>query len=568
MTKFIIVTGGVMSGIGKGVVSSSLGFLLKCTGHNVNMGKIDPYLNIDAGTMNPYEHGECFVLSDGTEADLDLGCYERFLEQDLTKNSAITSGQIYRDVINQERKGDHLGKTIQVIPHITNEIIRRIELLCTINNDIKADYVIIELGGTVGDFESDIYYNAFPQLYNKYGRSNIYHVHVVPILQTISGEMKTKPAQQSVSELNKRGIIPDILSLRLPNKITDLPEALMDKIQRIAYNAKLLINPNCSSVYGVPYVLHSQCVLEKCFGIREQIISKKQKMFHMFEILSNTHREPDLKVLVVGKYLYTDENGITSDKGDAYLSIRHAIDHASFKMTGKLYTIEYLDLINEDSFNKYRESNFEKLREYNAIILSGGFGKHGYEEMIEIAKFTRENNIPTLGICLGFQMMVLEYFRNVIGDETVTTSELYKVSNIDGKVLSVKNKHKFLIDLHYKSKGDVNMGGTLRKGVYDVQHTEYVDFFGEDCTYNIQLRFRHRYHLNNKLLKTYKTYEKINDNTMSFNNEMYFRGRTKDIDAPTEFELKGHKCYVGTQAHCELTSRVTKPSRMFIQLLG
>lgn len=576
MTKFIIVTGGVMSGIGKGVVSSSLGFLLKCTGHTVNMGKIDPYLNVDAGTMNPYEHGECFVLNDGTEADLDLGCYERFLEQDLNQNSAITSGQIYRDVINQERKGDHLGKTIQVIPHVTNEIVRRIELLYYINeiNNDLAEYVIIELGGTVGDFESDIYYNAFPQLYKKYGRQNIYHVHVVPILQTISGEMKTKPAQHSVSELNKRGIIPDILSLRLPNQVNKLPEKLMEKIQRIAYNAKLLLNPSCSSVYGVPYVLYSQNVLENCFNISQEIISKRQNMFDMFKLLSNTPRNPELKVLVVGKYLYTDQNGHTTDKGDAYLSVRHAIDHATFRKKGELYTIEYLDLINESSFNKYRESNFEKLKEYKAVILTGGFGTNGYEEMIEVAHFTRVNNIPTLGICLGFQMMVLEYFRNVIGDTMATTSELHSTNQTLHAEINGENdeidetlRHKFIIDLHRDSRGEnVDMGGTLRKGVYNVQHTEYVDFFGDNCTYSVQLRFRHRYHLNSDLLKTYDTYKKVNDDTILINEQMYFRGSTRDINAPTELELEGHKCYIGTQAHCELTSRVTKPSRMFIQL--
>lgn len=560
MTKFIIVTGGVMSGIGKGVVSSSMGFLLKCAINKVNMGKIDPYLNVDAGTMNPYEHGECFVLADGTETDLDLGCYERFLEQELTKDSVITSGQIYRDVINQERKGDYLGKTIQVIPHITNEIVRRIEQLKNINNDdntiTQADYVIIELGGTVGDLESDIYYNAFPQLYEKYGRNNVYHIHVVPLLQTLSTELKSKPAQQSITELNKRGIIPDIISLRLPNGVRDVPEHLMNKIQRIAYNSKLLLNPSCNSVYEVPFLIESQNILEECFGINIDDSTKLQKQLQsyndennsrwtQFKLLSEAKRNPNVKILIVGKYLYTDSNSVTTDKGDAYISVRHAIEHASFKQSGCLYTIDYLDLINKSVLKE----KIKKLHEYDAVILTGGFGQNGYEEMIEIAKRTRTQNIPTLGICLGFQMMMLEYARNVLGDKNATTSEL--------NPSSINN----LIDIHSHSKEEnTDMGGTLRKGKHKISYSASEDNSGENY------RFRHRYHLNMSYIQekyTDKYADNIKESVIMLNDELCLKGYAKDINAPTYLELKSHKCYIATQAHCEFTSRVTSPSHMF-----
>ena len=551
MTKFIIVTGGVMSGIGKGVVSSSIGFLLKCSNNKVNMGKIDPYLNVDAGTMNPYEHGECFVLADGTETDLDLGCYERFLEQELTKESVITSGQIYRDVINQERKGDYLGKTIQVIPHVTNEIIRRIEQLKNIKNEdnytTQADYVIVELGGTVGDLESDIYYNAFPQLYDKYGRNNVYHIHVVPLLQTLNTELKSKPAQQSISELNKRGIIPDIISLRLPNNLTNVPDDIMNKIQRIAYNSKLLLNPSCKSVYEVPFLLESQNILEESFGINMLNLKKSQteenrERWNQFELLSKAKRVSTVKILIVGKYLYTDSDSITTDKSDAYISVRHAIDHAAFKQSGFLYTIDYLDLTNKSSFNEKKQN----LNAYNAVILTGGFGKNGYNEMIEIAKLTRTHNIPTLGICLGFQMMVLEYARNVLGDKEAITSELCP---------DIRNN---LIDIHRESDGEkINMGGTLRKGKYNITYSSMRDTTVEDY------RFRHRYHLNLEYIqKKYNSYEYSGSNII-INNDLHLKGYAEDINAPTYLELKSHKCYIATQAHCELTSRVTTPSHMF-----
>jgi len=555
MTKFIIVTGGVMSGIGKGVVSSSIGFLLKCSNNKVNMGKIDPYLNVDAGTMNPYEHGECFVLADGTETDLDLGCYERFLEQELTKDSVITSGQIYRDVINQERKGDYLGKTIQVIPHVTNEIIRRIEQLQNIKNEdnytTQADYVIIELGGTVGDLESDIYYNAFPQLYDKYGRNNVYHIHVVPLLQTLSTELKSKPAQQSISELNKRGIIPDIISLRLPNNVTNVPDDIMNKIQRIAYNSKLLLNSNCKSVYEVPFLLESQNILEESFGInilnsKKLQTEENRERWNQFKALSEAKRVPDVKILVVGKYLYTDCDSITTDKSDAYISVRHAIDHAAFKQSGFLYTIDYLDLTNKSSFDKKKQN----IHAYNAVILTGGFGQNGYKEMIEIAKLTRTLNIPTLGICLGFQMMVLEYAQNVLGDKEAITSELDP---------DIRNN---LIDIHRESNGEnVDMGGTLRKGKFNVMYSGPGDTFVENY------RFRHRYHLNlSYIQKKYNSHE--NSGSTIINDDLHLKGYAKDINAPTYLELKSHKCYIATQAHCELTSRVTNQSHMFTLLFS
>jgi len=383
----------------------------------------------------------------------------------------------------------------------------------------------------------------------------VYHIHVVPLLQTLSTELKSKPAQQSISELNKRGIIPDIISLRLPNNVTNIPDDIMNKIQRIAYNAKLLLNPSCQSVYEVPFVFESQNILEDCFNInikdsRKSQTEKNRELWTQFKLLSEAKRSPDVKILIVGKYLYTDNDSITTDKGDAYISVRHAIDHAAFKQSGFLYTIDYLDLTNKSSFDEKRQN----LHTYNAVILTGGFGQNGYKEMIEIAKLTRTHNIPTLGICLGFQMMVLEYAQNVLNDNEAVTSELYP---------DIRNN---LIDIHRESNDEnVDMGGTLRKGKFHITYSSPGDTFVENY------RFRHRYHLNLSYIQ--KKYNisienQSSDSTIIINDDLHLKGYAEDINAPTYLELKSHKCYIATQAHCELTSRVTNPSHMFTLLFS
>ena len=514
--KFVIVTGGGISGVGKGIISSSAGFLLKFVmGAKVTMVKIDPYFNLDAGTMNPMEHGECFVLKDGTETDLDLGNYERFLEMDLDQRSSITSGQIYSQVLNNERQGTYLGKTVQAIPHITGEIIRRLEQF----NEF--DYVVIELGGTVGDIESEIYFEAFKRLTQIHGRDNFYYIHVAPVIKTTGGELKTKVIQHSVIEINKRGIFPDYLCLRLPDECNKLPTKLTNKIEFMAKKG-LLYSPTCNSVYQVPSILFKQNI----FGLLDNQVINNTDVFSRFELMGNSNLDKNFKVAIVGKYLHQEKDDSYSDKSDSYLSVVHALDHACYKIRGTRASKIWIEADQADFA--------EIIDRCQAVIITGGFGSRGYEGMINIAKYTRENDIPTLGLCLGFQVMVIEYLRSL---------------GLDADTTEKSPQTKFpIIDLQYASVNDQTKGGTLHRGEYMVK-SKFSDRL-------LSERFRHRYHINNKLLNRIES------------DDIVFDGYCDDLpDVPTRFYLGSKKFYFGTQAHCELNSRLSQPSMFFIQLI-
>lgn len=518
--KFIVVTGGVISGVGKGIVSSAIALLLKAAGIKVNSGKVDPYLNRDAGTMNPFEHGECFVLDDGMEADLDLGNYERFLERNLTKDSSITTGQIYHEVLCGERAGNYLGKTVQIIPHITGEIIRRFELLLD-----GFDVVVIELGGTVGDIESEIFYHALQRMHHKYGRDEFCYVHVGPLIKTHGNELKTKAIQHSVRELNQNGIVPDYLCIRLPDKLKTIDSGIREKL---SYCCKrdIILSPNCDSVYYVPQILYDQ-LADKIFSSS----NFDHRYLTSFSNLGKTKRTDKKVIAVIGKYLNKDEGSEElTDKSDAYLSLRHAIDHASMYVKGELYELMWFDAEN---------INFFQLEKCDGMIITGGFGDRGYDGMIKAANFTRNSGIPTLGICLGFQMMVIEYARHL---------------GFDADTREKNSECKFpIIDLQESSRTNSDKGGTLRKGSYLVKSTGTIK-----SVPTMPERFRHRYHLDRELA-----------DIMSHKSEnVLFDGCSDDLPGvSTRFSLKNHKFYLATQAHCELTSRLNDPSVYFVELM-
>jgi len=524
---FIIVTGGVMSSIGKGITSSSIALLLRAAGQDVTMAKVDPYLNIDAGTMNPFEHGECFVLDDGMEADLDLGNYERFLERDLTKASAITSGQIYSDVLSAEREGRYLGKTVQMVPHITEEIVRR---LTSLVEGGPSKIVVVEVGGTVGDIESEIFYCALRAMRQRLGRSTFCHVHVSIAMQTAGLEIKTKPTQHSVQELNKRGIVPDILCLRLPSGVTDLKEGDKAKLAAFCGHSFLLLNPTCPSVYGVPAIFQSQGLLGY-FGLK----GTKAEILAPFDHLAGCRRHPGRRIAIVGKYLHSHDDGSAYDGSDAYLSLRHALDHAAVAAWGD-GTLTTLDWYDADEFDGKEPIK----KRPQAMILTGGFGSRGYEGFIQAAAYARDHRIPILGICLGFQLMAIDCAR-AEGYDADTTEKNPEVKCP-------------IIHLQEASRKNSAKGGTLRRGGHLV---DAVNPPMAKVIPSMVERFRHRYHLNTAILETHPL------------PQVEWDGYVGDLPGvPTRLTRKDHPFYWATQAHCELTSCPSRPSPYFVALLN
>ena len=458
-TKFIFITGGVVSSLGKGITAGSLGRLLKSRGLKVALQKGDPYINVDPGTMSPYQHGEVFVTDDGAETDLDIGHYERFTDENSSKDSNFTSGKIYNSVINKERRGDYLGGTVQVIPHITNEIKERI---FSMGEHSGADVVITEIGGTVGDIESQPFLEAIRQMKWQVGQENVLYIHVtlVPYLTKV-GEIKTKPTQHSVKELRSLGIQPDILVCRSEKPLT---KDLKDKIALFCNVSPECVvhNPDCNSIYEVPLVLHEEKL--------DEIVCKKlglqTKESDLTEWAAMVERERRLKdkeehvtIAIVGKYV---------ELHDAYLSIVESIRHAGIYhgINTKIKWINAVDLENPDTKKGL-------LDDVQGIIVPGGFGERGIEGKIEAIRYARENNIPFLGICLGMQMAVVEFARNVLGLKDANSTE---------HVINTKNP---VIDFMPDQKHIDNMGGTMRLGAMPaslfqarlhIAHTEWPTF--------------------------------------------------------------------------------------------
>jgi len=522
-TKYIFVTGGVASSLGKGIVSASLGKLLLARGYSVAIQKLDPYINIDPGTLNPYEHGECYVTEDGTETDLDLGHYERFTNVLTSQNNNVTTGQIYQAVINKERRGDYLGKTVQVIPHITDEIKRSIKLL---GKRYHYDVVITEIGGTVGDIESLPYIEAVRQLKWELGPHNsvVIHLTLVPYLSA-SGESKTKPTQHSVKGLLENGVQPDVLVLR-----TELP-LNVDIRKKVAQFCNVDLSSvvesrDVDTIYEVPLMMKDEkldlTILHKLeLEAREE---PKLTRWHQFvNKLKNPKKE--IRVGLVGKYV---------ELPDSYKSIQESFVHAGAENQCK---VNVVTLHSEDITEQNVE---EKLSNLQGILIAPGFGQRGIEGKILAAKYAREHNIPFLGICLGMQCAVVEYARNVLGYKDADSTEFSRRTPYP------------VIDLMEEQKNITEKGGTMRLGSYPCDIKEGTRVSSIYKKQHIRERHRHRYEFNNKYLEDF---EKTG---------MIASGCNPDTELVEIIELPEHRWFVGVQFHPEYSSTVLSPHPLFV----
>ena len=542
--RYVVVTGGVLSGLGKGVTASSIGVLLKSAGLRVTSIKIDPYLNIDAGTMSPFEHGEVFVLDDGGEVDLDLGNYERFLDIALMRDNNITTGKVYAAVVERERRGDYLGKTVQVIPHITNEIQEWIEKVAQVpsdgNNGVP-DACIIELGGTVGDIESAPFVEALRQFQFRVGRENICFVHVslVPVMGPV-GEQKTKPTQHTVKELRGLGIIPDILVCRSAKPLQDETRTKLAAFCHVPEEA-IVSAHDVSNIYRVPMMLEEQGVsgvLSKLFGFE---LPSKRPLLDDWKAMADRvdNLEGEVHIATVGKY-----TGLS----DSYLSVIKALQHSSYEVGRKLVIdwIESADLDDQTSAAdpEAYAAAWELLRGADGVLVPGGFGIRGIEGKIKAAEYARTNNIPYLGVCLGLQVATIEFCRNVLGMEGANSTEFDE-----------DTPHPAVVFMPEISK--THMGGTMRLG------TKPTPFLVDDCKMrrlyggadHVDERHRHRYEVNPELI------EQIESAGLKY------VGKDETGQRCEIMELEGHPYYVGTQYHPEFKSRPGRPSPPFLGLL-
>lgn len=525
-TKYVFVTGGVTSSLGKGIISASLAKLLQSRGYSVTIQKLDPYINVDPGTLNPYEHGECYVTEDGAETDLDLGHYERFLNVHTTQANNVTTGRIYQSVINKERRGEYLGKTVQVIPHITDEIKRRIKLVGTKN---KFDVVITEIGGTVGDIESLPYVEAVRQLKYELGPTNSAFVHLtlVPYLAA-SGELKTKPTQHSVKVMLENGIQPDVLVLRTEH---ELNVDIRKKVSLFCnVNLESVIESiDASTIYHVPLLMQKErldiIVMQRLnlpFGKDPDLKPWKQ----FLDKLKNP--KSVVKIGLVGKYV---------ELPDAYISIMESLIHAGATNQCRVETVS----IHSETIN--RENVAEILGEMNGIIVAPGFGRRGVEGKIEAVKYARESNTPFLGICLGMQCAVIEFARNVLNFPDANSTEMVR-----------STKHP-VIDLMEDQKGITTKGGTMRLGAYPCEIEKGTRAFEVYKKTVIQERHRHRYEFNNEYLEEFKM------------NGMIASGINPDTDLVEIIEIPSHPWFIGVQFHPEYKSTVVNPHPLFVDFV-
>lgn len=524
-TKYIFVTGGVVSSLGKGITAASLGRLLKNRGLKVSIQKFDPYLNVDPGTMSPYQHGEVFVTDDGAETDLDLGHYERFIDENLSKNSNVTTGKIYWSVISKERKGEYLGGTVQVIPHITNEIKTRVY---RVSKERDVDVVITEIGGTVGDIESQPFLEAIRQIKYEVGEENVCFIHVtlVPYLGK-AGELKTKPTQHSVKELRSIGIQPDIIVCRSEKPLS---EDLKGKIGLFCNleGKSVIQNLDAENLYEVPLMLHEEgldvLVCKKlhlnCSSIDN---SEWTAMVNKLKNLSRT-----VNIALVGKYV---------ELHDAYISVVEALNHGGLHSDASV-NIKWINSV------EINETNVEAfLSNVDGILVPGGFGDRGVEGKIEAIRYARENKVPFLGICLGMQCAVIEFARNVAGYKDAHSFEIDPETNYP------------VIDLMPEQKDIDEMGGTMRLGLYPCKlskGTFSAAAYGEELIYE---RHRHRYEYNNEYRRQLTEAGFIIAGTSP-------DGRLVEI-----VEVKGHPWFVGVQFHPELKSRPNRPHALFREFI-
>ncbi|MBB5355463.1 MULTISPECIES: CTP synthase [Anoxybacillus] len=525
MTKYIFVTGGVVSSLGKGITAASLGRLLKNRGLKVTIQKFDPYINVDPGTMSPYQHGEVFVTDDGAETDLDLGHYERFIDINLNKYSNVTTGKIYSTVLKKERRGDYLGGTVQVIPHITNEIKERV---FRAGRETNADVVITEIGGTVGDIESLPFLEAIRQIKSDVGRDNVMYIHctLVPYIKA-AGEMKTKPTQHSVKELRSLGIQPNVIVVR-----TEMPmsQDMKDKIALFCdIDPKAVIEArDADTLYAVPLMLQEQKL--------DQIVCEHLKLncneADMTEWVALVEKVRNLSnkttIALVGKYV---------ELQDAYISVVEALRHAGYAFDADI-DIRWINSEHVD-----RDNVAQLLQGVNGILVPGGFGDRGIEGKIEAIRYAREQRIPFLGICLGMQLASVEFARHVVGLKGAHSAEIDP------------NTPHPIIDLLPEQKDIEDLGGTLRLGLYPcklVEGTKAYEAYQDEVIYE---RHRHRYEFNNEY------------RTMMEENGFVFSGTSPDGRLVEIIELKDHPWFVAAQFHPEFTSRPTRPQPLFREFI-
>ncbi len=532
VSKHIFVTGGVASSLGKGLTASSLGRLLRARGLRVTMQKLDPYLNVDPGTMNPFQHGEVFVTDDGSETDLDIGHYERFLDRNLHGSANITTGQIYSAVIAKERRGEYLGETVQVIPHITNQIKDAIKAMA--NEDV--DIVITEIGGTVGDIESLPFLEAARQIRQDVGRDNVFYLHVslVPYMGP-SGELKTKPTQHSVSALRSIGITPDAIVLRSDRQI---PESVKRKISLMCdvELAGVVAAVDAPSIYDIPKVLYAEGL--DSYVVKRLGIKTTDVVWGEWEDLLNKVHNPkhEVTVALVGKYI---------DLPDAYLSVTEALRAGGFANFARVN----VKWVASDSCMSDTQAA-ESLADVDAICVPGGFGVRGIEGKLGALKFARENKIPTLGLCLGLQCMVIEASRNLAGLKDANSAEFDdKTSN---PVISTMSEQVDIV------AGNGQMGATMRLGLYKADLLPGSLVAGVYGALQVSERHRHRYEVNNK----YR--DQITSTGMVFSGLSPDKNLVEFVELPKNI----HPYYVGTQAHPEFLSRPTRPHPLFAGLIA
>ena len=524
-TKYIFVTGGVTSSLGKGIVSASLGLLLKSRGYKVTIQKLDPYINIDPGTLNPYEHGECYVTEDGAETDLDLGHYERFLNSSTSQNNNVTTGRIYQSVIEKERKGDFLGKTVQVIPHITNEIKRRITILAKEDYDI----IITEIGGTVGDIESLPYIESVRQLTWELGPTNsmVIHLTLLPYLAS-SGELKTKPSQHSVRSLMENGIMADVLVCRTEHKIEKEIKAKLAQFCNVGLE-NVIECIDMDTIYEVPLYLQKQNfddVVLKELGLENDKEADLEEWNNFLSKYKNPKKS--VEIALVGKYVSLQ---------DSYKSIAEAFIHAGAHLETEV-KVRWVY-----SGDITPENVAETLAGVDGMLIAPGFGDRGIEGKITAAKFARENNVPLLGICLGMQIMTIEFARNVLG--------LTKANSMEFDTSTPEP----VISLMADQKDVVEKGGTMRLGAWKCQlkeGTKLAEIYG---SLDISERHRHRYEFNSEYKQDFE------------NNGLIPSGLNPETSLVETLEMKDHPFYVGVQYHPEYKSTVANPHPLFKALI-
>ena len=525
-TKFVFVTGGVSSSLGKGIIAASLAKLLQSQGYRITIQKLDPYINVDPGTLNPYEHGECYVTEDGAETDLDLGHYERFLNVETSQANNITTGRIYQSVINKERKGDYLGRTVQVIPHITDEIKENIKFLA---KDDQYDIIITEIGGTVGDIESLPYIEALRQMKWEMGEKNVVAIHLtlIPYLSAAK-ELKTKPTQHSVKTLMESGVQADVLVCRTEHEISD---SIRNKLARFCNvdTDSVIQSVDVKTIYDVPNCMLDEG-LDKIVLKKLGLVSNKPDLLHWNKFL-NKHKNPKrtVKIALIGKYI---------ELQDSYKSILESFIHSGAINEVKVDVIP----IHSEHINKENIAN--ELKNFNGVLVAPGFGERGIEGKIEAIKYVRLNNIPFFGICLGMQMAVIEFARNVLNLDGANSTEMDE------------NTSYPVIDLMNDQKNITDKGGTMRLGSWDCKLKENSLVSKIYNSENVNERHRHRYEFNSKYL------EKIESNGMIASGINNKTGLVEII------ELKDHPWFIGVQFHPEYKSTVLSPHPLFVSFIS